>query len=67
MKRLFALLLCLTMLTSVALAEVTYGEPGATPIANEVVTVRIFAPQDGEYSRSDNLQTKELEEKLGIK
>ena len=67
MKRLLALVLCLTMLASAALADVIYAEPGATPIANEVVTVRIFAPQDGEYSRAENLQTKELEEKLGIK
>ena len=67
MKRLLALVLCLTMLASAALADVIYAEPGAAPIANEVVTVRIFAPQDGEYSRAENLQTKELEEKLGIK
>ena len=67
MKRLLALVLCLTMLASAALADVIYGEPGAAPIANEVVTVRIFAPQDGEYSRAENLQTKEPEEKLGVK
>lgn len=67
MKKLFALVLCLMMLMPAALAEVTYNEPGTYPIANEVVTVRIFAPQDGEFSRAENLHTKELEEKLGIK
>ena len=67
MKRLVALVLCLLMLAGTALAEVTYNDPGTFPIANEVVTVKIFAPQDGENSRADNLHTKELEEKLGIK
>ena len=67
MKKLIALVLCMMMLVPAALADVTYNEPGTYPIANEVVTVRIFAPQDGEFSRADNLHTKELEEKLGIK
>ena len=34
MKRLLALVLCLTMLASAALADVIYAEPGAAPIAN---------------------------------
>ncbi len=67
MKKLIALVLCMMMLVPAALADVTYNEPGTYPIANEVVTVRIFAPQDGEFSRADNPHTKELEEKLGIK
>ena len=67
MKKVLALALCLLMLTSAALADVTYNAPGTFPIANEPVTVKIFAPQDGENSRADNLMTKELEEKLGIK
>lgn len=66
MKKLIAMVLCLMMVASNALA-LTYNEPGTYPIADEVVTVRIFAPQDGEFSRADNLHTKELEEKLGIK
>ena len=45
MKRLLALVLCLTMLASAALADVIYAEPGATPIANEVVAVRILHPR----------------------
>ncbi len=67
MKRILALVACLLLLTTSSLAEIIYNPPGTYPIANEVVTLRIFAPQDGEFSRADNLQTKELEEKLGIK
>lgn len=67
MKKLVALVLCMLMFTSIALADVTYNAPGTFPIADETVTVKIFAPQDGENSRADNLHTKELEEKLGIK
>lgn len=66
MKKLIVLVLCLMMVATNALA-LTYNEPGTYPIADEVVTVRIFAPQDGENSRADNIHTKELEEKLGIK
>lgn len=36
------------------------------PIANVVVTVRILAPRDGKFCRTDNLHAKALEEKLGI-
>ena len=70
MKKLIALVLCLMMLVPAAAmadSEIVYNEPGTYPIANQVVTVRIFAPQDGEFSRADNIHTKELEEKLGIK
>lgn len=67
MKKMLTLALCLMMLASVALAEPTYTEPGTFPIADEVIPLKIFAPQDGENSRAENLHTKELEEKLGIK
>ena len=66
MKKLIAMVLCLMMAASSALA-LTYNEPGTYPIADEVITLKVFAPQNGEYSWADNLQTKELEEKLGIK
>ena len=67
MKKLAALLLSVMLLAGTAAADVVFNEPGTFPMANEVVTLKIFAPQDGEFSRADNLQTKELEEKLGIK
>ncbi|MBQ3669043.1 MAG: extracellular solute-binding protein, partial [Clostridia bacterium] len=67
MKRVLTLVVCLVLLCSVALAEPVYNAPGEYPIANEVITLKILAPQDGEYSRAENLQTLELEEKLGIK
>ncbi len=67
MKKVLALVLCLMLLGSVAMADVVYNAPGEYPIANEIVTIKILAPQDGEYSRAENLQTLELEEKLGIK
>ncbi len=67
MKKLITLALCLMLVCSVGIAEPKYNPPGEFPIADEVITLRIFAPQDGENSRADNLQTKELEEKLGIK
>ena len=66
MKKLIALVLSLMLLFTAAMAEITYNEPGTYPIADEVITLRIFAPYN-DYSRSDNTQTKELEEKLGIK
>lgn len=43
-----------------------YSAPGEFPIVNEPVTLTVLAPQDGENSRYDNLQTKELEELTGI-
>ena len=67
MKKVLAIVLCLVLLTGTALAEIVYNAPGEYPIANEIVTIKILAPQDGEYSRAENLQTLELEEKLGIK
>ena len=67
MKKVLAIVLCLMLLLSAAMADVVYNAPGEYPIANEIVTIKILAPQDGEYSRSENLQTLELEEKLGIK
>lgn len=67
MKRLLFILICLSMMSSFAGAEIIYNEPNTFPIANEVITLKVFASQDGEHSRADNLQTKELEEKLGIK
>ncbi|MBR5750799.1 MAG: extracellular solute-binding protein, partial [Clostridia bacterium] len=67
MKKVLAIVLCLVLLTGAALAEIVYNAPGEYPIANEIVTIKILAPQDGEYSRAENLQTLELEEKLGIK
>ena len=67
MKKVLALVLCLMLLGSAALADPVYNAPGEYPIANEIITIKILAPQDGEYSRSENLETIELEEKLGIK
>ncbi len=68
MKRLAALILGIVMLFGCASAEVATNQPTTAPVANsEVVTLKVFAPQNGEYSWADNLQTKELEEKLGIK
>ena len=67
MKRVLTFVLCVMLLCSAALAEPVYNAPGEYPIANEVITLKILAPQDGEYSRAENLQTLELEEKLGIK
>lgn len=43
-----------------------YNEPGVMPIVKEKITLEIFAPQDGEYSRDQNLQTLELEELTNI-
>lgn len=40
--------------------------PGTLPIVKEPITITIFAPADGDKSRIDNAQTKELEEKTGI-
>lgn len=40
--------------------------PGVLPIVKEPVTLTVFAPADGDKSRMDNAQTKELEEKTGI-
>ena len=56
MKKVLATVLCLMLLASAALADVVYNAPGEYPIANEIVTIKILAPQDGEYSRSENLQ-----------
>lgn len=46
--------------------EGNYTAPGTMPIVKEPITLTILAPQDGEYSRYENLQTKELEELTGI-
>lgn len=43
-----------------------YNPPGTLPIVKEPITITIFAPADGDKSRLDNAQTKELEEKTGI-
>lgn len=43
-----------------------YSAPGELPIVNEPITLTVLAPQDGENSRYDNLQTQELEELTGI-
>ncbi len=67
MKKLLAIVLSLLFLVGTATAEIVYNDPGTYPIANEVVTLKVFAPQNGEFSWADNLQTKELEDKLGIK
>ena len=47
MKKVLAIVLCLMLLLSAAMAEVVYNAPGEYPIANEIVTIKILAPQDG--------------------
>ena len=44
MKKVLALVLCLMLLGSVAMADVVYNAPGEYPIANEIVTIKILAP-----------------------
>lgn len=46
--------------------ESILNPPGTFPIVKEPITITIFAPADGDKSRGDNVQTKELEEKTGI-
>ncbi len=43
-----------------------YTAAGEMPIVKEQIQLTIFAPPDGELSRDDNLQTKELEELTNI-
>lgn len=43
-----------------------YTPPGEMPIVKERIQLTIFAPADGENSRDENLQTKELEELTNI-
>lgn len=50
-----------------ATEESNYTAPGEMPIVKEPITLRVLAEQDGEFSRADNLQTKELEEMTNIK
>lgn len=47
-------------------ADSNYNPPGTMPIVKERITLEIFAPQDGEYSRAENLQTIELQEMTNI-
>ncbi len=46
--------------------ETLYNAPGELPIVKEPITLKIFAPANGEYSWADNPQTKEIEEATGI-
>ena len=43
-----------------------YTEPGEMPIVKDSIKLTIFAPGDGENSRDENLQTKELEKMTNI-
>ena len=52
--------------SSAAEDDSIFNAPGELPIVKEPLTLSIFAPGNGEYSWTDNDQTKLLEEMTGI-
>lgn len=46
---------------------ITYSAPGEWPLSDETIEISIMANMDTTGERSENLQTKEMEEMMGIK